>query len=169
MPVKDYLKKREGMHDKFDRRLGIIGVALVFENIKKDGEAWGEIDPILDKLLRDNAVWEEAPFLWVGLAYRYGIKNDLVIEKRPYIDKKWGSLDVGVQLDTHILEWADKNSYSLLRDIFLVAALNVFVQVCKKYKLDDKISCLEKELRKYHPIPNSIDEAIRYAAQGLRL
>ena len=56
---------------------------------------------------------------------------------------------------------------SVLKQIFIVIG-DHFV-ASSKNKLDDKISCLEKELRKYHPIPNSIDEAIRYAAQGLRL
>jgi hypothetical protein len=35
MPVKDYLKRRQGMNDPFDRRIGFIGVALVFKNMQK--------------------------------------------------------------------------------------------------------------------------------------
>lgn len=48
MPVKDYLKRRQGMNDPFDRRIGFIGVALVFENMQKDGEVWKEIKTILN-------------------------------------------------------------------------------------------------------------------------
>ncbi|MAP23937.1 MAG: hypothetical protein CMM87_00165 [Rickettsiales bacterium] len=166
MPVKDYLKRRQGMKDPFDRRIGFIGVALVFENMQKDGKAWQEIKPTLDHLLRSNDVWAQAPFLYAQLAYRYGIKNDLKVEFQR-INKKYGALPIALELDMHILEWADQHNYALLRDIFMVAALEALVQVCKKYKLDDKTPIIETELAKYHPIPNTLQEAQEYEDTGL--
>ena len=166
MPVKDYLKRRQGMKDPFDRRIGIIGVALVFGSLKNSGKSWDEIDPILDHLLRSNDVWAQAPFLWVGINYLYGIKNDLKVEfRKPH--KKYGDLGADIELDMHILEWADQHNYALLRDIFMVAALEALVQVCKKYKLDDKTPIIEAELAKYHSIPNTLQEAQEYRDTGL--
>jgi hypothetical protein len=166
MPVKDYLKRRQGMTDPFDRRIGIIGVALVFGSLKNSGKSWDEIDPILDHLLRSNDVWAQAPFLSVLIVYQYGIKNNLKVDFRKP-NKKYGDLGADIELDMHILEWADQNNYALLRDIFMVAALEALVQVCQKYKLDDKIPIIEAELAKYHPIPNTLTEAQEYGENGL--
>ena len=165
MNISHNIKKREGMHDPFDRRVDFIGVALVFGRLKNSGKVWDIIQPQLDHLLRSNNLFAEAPFLWVGINYRYGIKNDLQVEfTRPH--KKYGDVGASVELNMEILMWADKNNVNLLRDIFMVAALEALIQVCKKYKLP-KVHLIEEERAKYHDIPNTIEEAQAFGEEGL--
>lgn len=147
------------MHDPFDRRIGFISVALVKGRIKNDMGFWKEIKPEIDNLLRENNVFKKAPFLWVGLNYRYGIKNDLKLEFQR-INKKYGDLGVALELDMNILKWADENNLTLLKDIFMIAALEALLQVCDKYKLPKEAIALERA--KYGNIPSTIEECESY-------
>jgi hypothetical protein len=100
-----------------------------------------------------------APFLWISMSYRYGTKNDLKI-KFQGINKKYGDLDIALELNMEILKWADQNNLDLLRDIYMISALEAVTQVGHKYKLPTNI--FESERAKYGNIPNTIEECINY-------
>jgi hypothetical protein len=147
------------MHDPFDRRIGFIGVALVKGRIKNDGKAWIKIKTYLNDFLKARNYFEGAPFLWVGPIFRYGIKNNLNLEFQR-IDKKVGELPVALELDMEILQWADQNDLELLHDIFMIATLEILIQVAQKYKLPAEPFLEERA--KYGNIPNTIEECQAY-------
>ena len=76
------------------------------------------------------------------------------------VGKKYGELPIAFELDTKILEWADKHNLELMHDIFMIAALEALIQVCYKYKLEKDV--LLQERSKYGAIPNSIEECEAY-------
>lgn len=147
------------MHDPFNRRISIGSVALVKERLKNDMLYRKPIKPYLDTFLKNKGYFRTDRFLWVGLIFRYGIKNNLKVEFQR-IDKKYGDLPISVELNIKILEWADKNNLTLLHDIFMIATLEALLQVCDKYKLP-KDAILE-ERKKYSQIPNTIEECQIY-------
>lgn len=53
-----------------------------------------------------------------------------------------------------------KNNLNLLHDIYMIAALEALLQVCKKYKLP--MDVIEIERAKYGNIPNTIEECEGY-------
>ena len=145
------------MHDPFDRRVGCGATALVMGRLRNK-EKWEDIIK-LDTLVRQNDLFKDAPFLWVGISYRYGIKNNLKIEFSR-VGKKYGDLFVALELDMEILMWADRNNLDLLHDIFMIAALEALLQVCDKYKLPKELFIAER--KKYGNIPNTVEECENY-------
>jgi hypothetical protein len=85
---------------------------------------------------------DNAPFKWVGLIFRYGLKN----EDEPHylrINKKHGDLPVAIELDTHELQHASRDE---LKGIFTIATLKVLVHVAEKYALPgDKFAEMLRE------------------------
>ncbi len=147
------------MHDPFDRKIGFVGVALVKGRVKNGIKSRKDIEIQLDNIIRVNTIFNGAPFLSILLVYRYGIKNDFKLEFKR-INKKYGDLDVALELDMQILQWADQNNLYLLHDIFMIAALEALLQVCDKYKLPKEV--IVEERLKYGNIPNTIKECEMY-------
>jgi hypothetical protein len=147
------------MHDPFDRKIGFVGVALVKGRVKNGIKSRKGIEIQLDNVIRVNTIFNGAPFLSVLLVYRYGIKNDFKLEFKR-INKKYGDLDVALELDMQILQWADQSNLDLLHDIFMIAALEALLQVCDKYKLPKEV--IVEERLKYGNIPNTIKECEMY-------
>ena len=146
----------KSMHDK---KFATSAVALVKGRIR-DRDASLNSRDFLDELVKKTGFLDKAPFLWIGVTIFYGIKNDLKCRFRK-IDPKDGELEVGLELDMEILQWADKNNLDLLRDIFMIAGLEVILQVGKKYKLPTH--AFEEERKKYGNIPNTIEECESYS------
>ena len=113
----------------------------------------------IERLIIESHFLDQAPFRWVGLIYRYGIKNELVPEYQR-INKKYGDLPIAIELKMNILEWADKNNHKLLYDIFMIGALEALIHVGQKYKLP--LDCLKQERAKYSIIPETIEECEAY-------
>ncbi len=141
--------KPEFLKDNFFAYTGLI--ALVkgrLFNSKQATEASKQINLL-------NFSLSNMPFSWIGLICRLGIKNDLKIEFQR-INKKDGDLPIALELDMNILKWADQHNLALLKDIFMIAALEALLQVCDKYKLSKEAIALERA--KYGNIPNTIEE-----------
>lgn len=147
------------MFDPFDRRIGFIGIALVKGRVKNDFKIWKEIRQSLEIIIRENNFFQNTPFLWILLVFRYGIKNDLKLEFQR-VNKKYGDLGTALELDMRILQWADQHNLDLLHDIFMIAALEALIQVAQKYKLPDEVFLEERS--KYENIPNTIEECEIY-------
>lgn len=109
----------------------------------------------IEKIIIDSNFLENAPFKWVGLFFRLGIKNDLIPEYQR-IDKKDGELPIAVEIDFELLKWADDHDVQLLKDLFMMAGLEALIHVGKKYKLP--IDIIEKERSMYGPFPESVEE-----------
>ena len=146
------------MVHKSSKKFGIVGaVALVRGRIKNG--LYSMPDEKFESFLNDKLFLEASPFSWISLIYRYGIKNNLKIEYQR-INKKDGDLPIALELDFNILKWADQNNLDLLKDIFMIAALEALIQVCDKYKLPKEAIVAERE--KYGTIPNTIEECEIY-------
>lgn len=129
-------------------------VALVKERIKNT-KLVIQVQDEIEKLIIESHLLDNAPFKWVGLIYRYGLKNKLKPEY-DRIDKKDGELPIAVELDTRILQWADEHDLQLFKDIFIIAALEVLLDIGQKYNLPTDL--IAQERSKYGDIPNSVEE-----------
>ncbi|HQS83976.1 MAG: hypothetical protein B7Y25_08590 [Alphaproteobacteria bacterium 16-39-46] len=147
------------MFDPFDRRIGFSAVSLVMGRVKNDLKILTSLQEKLTGFLKKHGYFQNVPFLFVGLIFLYGIKNDLKL-KFQRINKKYGGLGTELELDMKILQWADQNNLELLHDIFMIGALETLLQVCKKYSLPDEL--IIKERLKYGSIPNTIEECEAY-------
>ncbi len=110
--------------------LGAAALTTVRCN-RHDIEVGTEIMDELEPVIQSERFLEKAPFGWVGLILRYGLKN----EDRPHyqrINKKDGDLPVAIELDTHELRDASREE---LKELFMIAILKTLVDVGKKYKL----------------------------------
>lgn len=152
------------MHDPFDRRIGISGVALVRGRMNNSFKTWDKIDDFLTEFLKKKGYFQTEKFLYAQLIYRYGTKNNLKVEFGR-IGKQYGELPIAVELDMAILQWADKHNLDLMHDIFMIAALEALIQVCEKYKLPKDI--IVDERQKYGDIPNTIEECEAYQRKTL--
>jgi len=90
-----------------------------------------EIMDELGPVLISSGYLDDAPFEWVTVALRYGLKNE---EKPHYqrINKKYGDLPLAIELDTHELIEADRDE---LKRLFMLAALKALIHAGQKYKL----------------------------------
>ncbi|MBY0273473.1 MAG: immunity protein 39 [Alphaproteobacteria bacterium] len=129
-------------------------VALVKERIKNT-KLVIQVQDEIEKLIVESHFLDSAPFKWVGLIYRYGLKNKLKPEYQR-INKKYGDLPIAVELDTRVLQWADQNNLQLFKDIFIIAALEALLDVGQKYNLPTDL--IAQERSKYVDIPNSVEE-----------
>jgi hypothetical protein len=88
----------------------------------------------LEQVMIETGYLANAPFKWVGIILRYGLKNEDVPHYQR-INKKHGDLPVAIELDTHELLDASREQ---LKEIFTIATLKILVHVGKKYELPYK-------------------------------
>ncbi len=122
-----------------NRKLGLLGVSLTKARPPRhDIEVGMEIMNDLEAVLISSGYLDNAPFEWVTIALRYGLKNE---EKPHYqrINKKYGDLPLAIELDTHELIETDRNE---LKRLFTLATLKALIHAGQKYKLP--IESLEK-------------------------
>lgn len=148
------------MESVHNRKFVPSGVALVFGRLKNALTLMPQ-DPIEQLIIQSNFL-KDAPFLWIGLTYRYGIQNNLKVEFQK-ISKKYGDLSVAIELDMEILKWSDQNNLQLLSDILTIAALESIIQIGQKYKIETTI--FNRERSKYGNIPSTIQECKNYLHQ----
>ncbi len=118
-----------------DRKLVLGGTSLTLARPpRKDLEVGAEIMDEIEQVMLDTNYLDNAPFKWVGIFLRYGLKN----EDKPHyqqINKKYGDLPLAIELDTHELIEADREE---LKRLFLVATLKALIHAGHKYKLPVK-------------------------------
>jgi hypothetical protein len=117
---------------KHDRKLGLLGVSLTKARPPRHSfDVSTEIQDEIESLIISSGYLDDAPFEWVTVALRYGLKNE---EKPHYqrINKKYGDLPLAIELDTHELIEADRDE---LKRLFTLATLKALIQAGKKYKL----------------------------------
>ena len=133
----------------------VPGIVALVKVRLKNTKCIISIQDEIEKIIIDSHFLDNAPFKWVGLIYRYGLKNTLKPEYQR-INKKYGDLPIAVELDTRILKWADEYDLQLFKDIFMIAALEALLHVGKQYNLPTQL--LEQERAKYGDIPESVEE-----------
>ena len=114
-----------------NRKLGLNGVALTKQrNNRHDTKALTEVRDELEKVIIDSQYLEEAPFSWVTVAVRYGLKND---DKPSYqaVNKKYGDLPLAIEVDTQELIGASLDELKL---IFKRAVLKSLIHAGEKFE-----------------------------------
>ncbi|MFA7349608.1 MAG: Imm39 family immunity protein [Methylotenera sp.] len=127
-----------------NRKLVLSGISLTKARPNRHGiEVAGKIRDELEGLLIASGYFDNAPFKWVGLSLRYGLKY----ENQPHyqhIDKHDGELPLAIELDTHELIEADRAE---LKKLFMHATLKALVHAGRKYNLP--IKSLEELARQF--------------------
>lgn len=111
-------------------KLGLIGVSLTTARVPRhDLEAFKMVERELEPILEESGYLVDAPFSWVTLAIRYGLKNE---EKPRYmaINKKYGDLPLAIEVDVHEMLGA---SLEELQKIFRFAALRALIHAGERY------------------------------------
>ena len=88
-------------------------------------------DAEVEALLLDSNFFDSAPFWWVALIYRKGLKNDLAPEIRR-INKKYGELPVAFEIDVRLLYRQDDET---IYRVYCASALWALIHVGRKYDL----------------------------------
>ena len=81
------------------RKLGVMGVSLTKARLPKGCETvLNEIREELESLLEATGYLKDAPFSWVTVALRFGLKDDLE-PNLLRVNKKSGDLPLAIELD----------------------------------------------------------------------
>lgn len=114
-----------------DAKLGFGGVALTTARVPKAlFEAFATVRAELEPILVASDYLKDAPFSWVTLVMRYGLKN----EENPHygrISKKYGDLPLSIEDDVHEMLGTFMDE---LRIVFRRATLRALIHAGKKYR-----------------------------------
>ncbi|MBM4261899.1 MAG: hypothetical protein FJ145_10765 [Deltaproteobacteria bacterium] len=119
-----------------NRKLVIGGVALVQARLRNTGPAMVETCDELEQVLINAGWFPAAPFQWVGLIIRYGLKN----EGQPHfqrINKKYGDLPIAIEVDTHQLLEIHKEPHRL-KTFFKGVTIDCLLSVARRYNIPAK-------------------------------
>ena len=118
------------------------------KNNRFDAKALTAVRDAIEKVMVESGYLEDAPFSWVTIAVRYGLKND---DKPSYqaINKKYGDLPLAIEVDTHELTGA---SLDHLKFVFGKAVLKALIH--SGVKFERPVESLEKMMSS---LPDSLD------------
>lgn len=122
------------MQAKHNRKIVFSGIDLVGASMEHDLYVLGEIRKTVELLMIESGYLSTAPFLWVGVVFRYGLKYEKVPHYRK-IDSKDGELELAKELDMRVLLTADETDPLLLKDFLEIATLDSLIHAGEKYKL----------------------------------
>ena len=86
------------------RSLGVVGVSLTKERLPKGAEeVLGQVRDQLEHLLLQTEYLKDAPFSWITISIRFGLKDDLapLIGR---INRKHGDLPLSIEMDISSLK-----------------------------------------------------------------
>lgn len=124
-----------------NRKLVLGGVSLTTTRVnrlmfKVVDDVRNEVEDIMIK----SGYLEHAPFLWIGLIFRYGLKDDAA-PRYNSIDPKDGELPISIEVDVEKLQCPDPLD---LHRTVKRTVLRAVIHVGMKYRLP--IQLLEQEL-----------------------
>lgn len=111
-------------------KLGLVGVSLTMARVPKSTlDAFKAVEEELEPILEKSGYLSDAPFSWVTLAIRFGLKNE---EKPRYmaINKEYGDLPLAIEVDVHEMLGAQLDE---LQRIFRAASLRALIHAGEKY------------------------------------
>ena len=115
-----------------NRKLGLIGTALTkARNPKGDVQALSAVRDEIEQVLIDTDFCVDAPFSWVTIAIRFGLKKEDVPHYQG-VNKKYGDLPLAIEVPVEEMLVA---SLPELKNIFKEAALKALIHAGEKYKL----------------------------------
>jgi hypothetical protein len=113
------------------RKLGLLGTSLTKARLHRDsGSALDAVRDDIERVLIETGYLDGAPFSWVSLAIRYGLKDEAAPHYQR-INQKYGDLPLAIEVDTHRLVGATRTQ---LEKVFRVAVLRALVHAAEKYQ-----------------------------------
>jgi hypothetical protein len=113
------------------RKLGLLAADLVkAPKIPHDIDALKATRDQLEQILVESAYLKDAPFSWVTVSIRFGLKNEDVPHYEK-INKRYGDLPLAIEVDTHELLDVSLEQLTLK---FKVAVLKALIHAGKKFK-----------------------------------
>lgn len=120
---------------KHNRKLGLSGAAMTTARIPRFSiEVGGIVRDDVEAIMVEHGYLENAPFEWVTISLRYGLKNEDVPHYEA-INKDYGDLPLAIELDTNELRNCDREEMRLL---FTIAALKSLIHAGNKFGLPTK-------------------------------
>jgi hypothetical protein len=112
------------------RKLGLCDVALTAaRNPREDVKALGEVRDELEQVVVNFGYLDGAPFSWVTVAIRFGVKD----EAEPHyqrISRKYGDLPLAIEITTAKIQHAP---FPELKLLFREATLKALIHAGRKY------------------------------------
>ena len=115
-----------------NRKIVLGGVSLTRARLNRAiYQVSNEVMDEVETLTLKSGYLEQAPFRWVGLVFRYGLKNDDEPHYKP-IDPKDGELPLAIEFDTHEVRAASPEE---LRRKLSLGALKALIHAGRKFGL----------------------------------
>ena len=115
---------------KHGRRLGPVGVALTkARNNRHSIQSLGVVRNEVEAMMIESSYLENAPFSWVTISIRYGLKTDATPQYQA-INAKHGDLPLAMEIDTHQLLDAPP---ATVKTIVKQAVLKALIDAGRKY------------------------------------
>ncbi len=140
-----------------NRKFCTAATSLIMGRIKNEMTQGIKSRDVIEEILIKGETLDPAPFKFIGLMYRYGLKNMLEPEyERVEINPKYKAVSIAIELQMEHLIWCDKNDIELLFEILMIGGLDSVIHVCERYNLEKTL--LKEERKKYREIPETLDE-----------
>lgn len=115
-----------------DRKIGLCGVSLTKARLNRHNpSAMKSVQDEIESVIIDSGYLADAPFSWVTIAIRFGLKDESIPHYKK-VDTKYGDLPLSIEVDTHRLL---KASLEQLIYIYRLAVLEALIHAGKKFNL----------------------------------
>jgi hypothetical protein len=121
------------MTKKHNRKLGLLGAAMTTTRLPRYTiEVGTKVRDDVESIMLDSGFLDGAPFEWVTVSLRYGLKNDdePIFES---VNGSHGDLPLAIELDTRELAVASREEMKLA---FEIATLKALVAAGRKFDLE---------------------------------
>lgn len=116
-----------------NRKLGLLGAAMTTTRLPRFTiEIGTKVRDEVEGMMLASGFLDGAPFEWVTVSLRYGLKNDDEPKFEP-VNKRYGDLPLAIELDTRELAVASREEMKLA---FEVATLKALISAGRKFDLE---------------------------------
>ncbi len=116
---------------------------------ENDGRCIDKFEWDIRKMLKESHFFDNAPFKWINMCYRYGIEHGCIDLKN--IDKKYLDLATAVELQYDEVEYCSWNDIPKLCQMLQAAMLDMIIFIGQKYKLPTEV--FEKKFKEIGGYP----------------
>ena len=115
-----------------NRKLGVSGVALTMQrNPKSTIKLLGDVRDRLESIMIASGYLDKAPFSWVTVVIRFGLKNE-VSPHYGKVSKKYGDLPLSIEVDVSDLP---SKSDSEITRVYFQSVLKALIHAGQKHSL----------------------------------
>jgi len=116
-----------------NRKLGLLGAAMTTTRLPRYTiEIGTKVRDDVEGMMLDSGFLDGAPFEWVTVSLRYGLKNDDEPKFEP-VNKSYGDLPLTIELDTRELAVASREEMKLA---FETATLKALIAAGRRFDLE---------------------------------